>query len=231
MATLVPDSQLQKRYAIIVAGGSGLRIGGAIPKQFQLFHGKPLLWYAIQAFAKAGADIEIMLVLPSAHFSFWEDLRAKYSFPPLQLVVGGSSRSQSVSNALAVVPATALVAIHDAVRPYITLSLINASYAAAAASGACVLAVPSKDSIRYRHPDGTSQPLQRANVMLVQTPQTFLAGLLQVAYKLASLDGSFTDDATVAEAAGHKIAIVPGDYANIKITTPEDLLLPAPTIL
>ena len=231
MATLVPDSQLQKRYAIVVAGGSGLRIGGAIPKQFQLFHGKPLLWYAIQAFAKACADIEIMLVLPSAHFSFWEDLRAKYSFPPLQLVVGGSTRSQSVSNALAFVPATALVAIHDAVRPYITPSLINASYAAAAASGACVLAVPSKDSIRYRHPDGTSQPLQRANVMLVQTPQTFLAGLLQDAYKLASLDGSFTDDATVAEAAGHKIAIVPGDYANIKITTPEDLLLPAPTIL
>jgi len=231
MSSQQHNSNFQERYAIIVAGGSGLRLGGQVPKQFQVFHGKPLLWYAIQAFASLGKDIQFILVLPEAHFGFWADLQTQFSFPTLQLVAGGSSRSHSVVNALAHVPAGALVAIHDAVRPYISPSLIEATYKAAAAHGACVLAVPAKDSIRYRHPDGTSQPLERANVMLVQTPQTFVAGLLQDAYKSVALDGSFTDDATVAEAAGHKIAIVEGDYANMKITTPEDLLLPAPAIL
>jgi 2-C-methyl-D-erythritol 4-phosphate cytidylyltransferase len=121
------------------------------------------------------------------------------------------------------VPPDVLVAIHDGVRPYVTSGLIEACFDEAAKSGAACAAVPSKDSLRRRLPDGSSRAVPREQFFLVQTPQTFRASIWQEAYAAAPADAVFTDDASLVEAAGHSISLVEGSYANIKITTPEDL--------
>jgi len=214
-----------KKYAIIVAGGSGQRMQSAVPKQFLLLQGKPVLYHTLAAFYQADATTEIILVLPVDQFSYWETLIA--GLPPIQhrLVAGGNSRFQSSQHAIQTLTEDGIVAIHDGVRPLIDPDLITASFKAASEKGNAVLAVASKDSVRFFSDDKKSyEHLNREAIRLIQTPQIFSLKDLQEAFK-QSYSEDFTDDARVVEALGIHINLVEGSYKNIKITTPEDLLL------
>jgi 2-C-methyl-D-erythritol 4-phosphate cytidylyltransferase len=220
-ATSNPKSS---HYAIIVAGGSGTRMQSAVPKQFLLLNGLPVLMHTLNAFYSCQPQPNLILVLHEDYHSYWMHLCADHQFQlPYQLVGGGDSRYQSVKNALSLVPDDALVAVHDAVRPLISTDIIEEAYRQAAVQGAVVVAVKSRDSIRQVK-DERSQSLLRDEIYLVQTPQTFKAGLLKEAYKHPYHD-AFTDDASVAEQAGHFIHIVEGSYQNFKITFPEDIAI------
>lgn len=216
-----------KKYAIIVAGGKGLRMGSDIPKQFLLLAGKPVLMHTLEAFSKLG-DIELILVLPANQISYWLELCPKYNFTVLHtLVEGGETRFNSVKNGLGAIPNSAdsgLVAIHDGVRPFVSSEIIQNSFSLAAIKGNAVASIQPKDSIR--HLEGQlSKSVDRSKYVLVQTPQTFQINLIKKAYEGASNPSQYTDDASVAEGAGFSIALIDGDYRNIKITTSEDLVI------
>ena len=214
-----------KKYAIIVAGGSGQRMQSAVPKQFLLLQGKPVLYHTIAAFYQADTSTEIILVLPADQFAYWESLITLLPAIPHRLVAGGNSRFQSSQNAIQTLTEDGMVAIHDGVRPLIEPSLINTSFQAACEKGNAVLAVASKDSVRFYSAEMDAfEHLNREAIRLIQTPQIFSVKDLQVAFK-QSYSEDFTDDARVVEAMGIHINLVEGSYKNIKITTPEDLLL------
>lgn len=212
-----------KRYAIIVAGGSGIRMGSAVPKQFLILKGMPVLMHTLLKFQKI-CD-EVILVLPKDQLEFWGKLCADHDFRiPHKMALGGKTRFQSVYNGLKLVPEDALVAIHDGVRPLVSETLIEHCFQTAYNDDAAVAAVKLKDTIRDEK--GT---LKRERFRLVQTPQTYKSGLLKDAYDFAMVldpEGiDFTDDASVYEKSGKTVVLVEGDYKNIKITTPEDLLI------
>lgn len=211
-------------YALIVAGGKGTRFKSKIPKQFLEVCGKPILLHTLEAFYKYSADIRIILVLPYDEFEFWNLIVGKYKFnKPVILQAGGDSRFQSVKNGLQKIQGEGLVAIHDGVRPLINEDIIAASFRLAAVHQSAVAAVQLKESIRVIDKDGT-KAVDRSHFRLIQTPQTFDVNLIKQAYQLKE-DTSLTDDASVAERAGHNISLFEGSYENIKITTPEDLLV------
>lgn len=214
-----------KKYAIIVAGGSGQRMLSAVPKQFLLLQGKPILYHTLQAFYEADASTELIIVLPADQFNTWESLILDLPTISHRLVAGGNSRYQSSQNAIQTLSEEGLVAIHDGVRPLIEPSLISASFLEAAKKGNAVLAVASKDSVRfYSAEKGSFEHLNRETIRLIQTPQIFSVKDLKEAFKQPYSD-DFTDDARVVEALGIHINLVEGSYKNIKITTPEDLVL------
>jgi 2-C-methyl-D-erythritol 4-phosphate cytidylyltransferase len=219
---------LAPRYAIIVAGGSGLRMGADRPKQFLLLRGEPVLLHTLRRFAEPALGVtQLVVVLPFDQLDYWQQLLEQYGVTiPHQLVAGGATRWASVKAGLAVLPAdaptNALVAVHDGVRPLIRLAVIEAAYQGAAQHGAVAVAVPPKDSVRLLGAAGSS-PLDRRRLRLMQTPQTFDLALLRRAYRLPELT-TFTDDASVVDDL-HPVHLVEGDYHNLKITTPEDLLL------
>ncbi len=214
-----------KKYAIIVAGGSGQRMQSAVPKQFLLLQGKPVLYHTLAAFYEADTSTDIILVLPVDQFAYWETLIAGLPPIPHRLVAGGNSRFQSSQHAIQTLTEDGIVAIHDGVRPLIDPVLINTSYQIAIEKGNAVLAVASKDSVRFYSADKKSyEHLNREAIRLIQTPQIFSVKDLQKAFK-QSYSEDFTDDARVVEALGIHINLVEGSYKNIKITTPEDLLL------
>ncbi len=211
-----------KKYAIIVAGGSGSRMKSQLPKQFLLLNGVPILMHTLLRFKQADAQIELILVLPQAHQAYWQSLCAEHAAIaeqiPHRLVNGGASRFESSKNGLSVIDdAQALVAIHDGVRPFADANTINQSFETALAVGSAVVSVPSKDSIRVQ-----GKAVDRASVRLIQTPQTFQLSVLRQAFETDELP-IFTDDASVVEHAGFAIHLIDGSYENIKITTPEDL--------
>lgn len=207
-----------KKYAIIVAGGSGSRMKSDIPKQFIEVGGLPILMHTLKRFKEADAEIEIILVLPETQFEFWKALCSKYVTVPHQLVKGGKTRFQSGLNGLQVIGNEGLVAIHDGVRPCVSVDIINESFKVAAVRGTAIVSVASKDSVRIN-----GQAVDRSTVRLIQTPQTFQISLIKKAFETEELS-TFTDDASVAEHAGFDINLIEGNYENIKITTPEDLL-------
>ncbi|MHA8094116.1 2-C-methyl-D-erythritol 4-phosphate cytidylyltransferase [Aquirufa lenticrescens] len=214
-----------KKYAIIVAGGSGQRMQSAVPKQFLLLQGKPVLYHTLAAFYQADATTEIILVLPVDQFSYWETLVAGLPPIPHRLVAGGNSRFQSSQHAIQTLTEDGMVAIHDGVRPLIDPDLITASFKAASEKGNAVLAVASKDSVRFYSSEMDAfKHLNRESIRLIQTPQIFSVKDLKEAFQ-QSYSEDFTDDARVVEALGIQINLVEGSYKNIKITTPEDLLL------
>jgi len=214
-----------KKYAIIVAGGSGQRMLSAVPKQFLLLQGKPILYHTLQAFYEADASTELIIVLPADQFNTWKSLISDLPTISHRLVAGGNSRYQSSQNAIQTLLEEGLVAIHDGVRPLIEPSLISASFLEAAKKGNAVLAVASKDSVRfYSAEKGSFEHLNRETIRLIQTPQIFSVKDLKEAFKQPYSD-DFTDDARVVEALGIHINLVEGSYKNIKITTPEDLVL------
>jgi 2-C-methyl-D-erythritol 4-phosphate cytidylyltransferase len=214
----------QKEYAIIVAGGKGTRINSKLPKQFLKLNGKPILLHTLEAFFRYSEKISLILVLPEDDFKTWHSICQEFSFAkPVIIQKGGDTRFQSVKNGLAKLEGEGLVAIHDGVRPLVSPDLIGASFRLAAVHGSAVAAVRLKDSIRVTDQDQT-RAVDRSQYRLIQTPQTFNLQLIKKAYEIKE-DLSLTDDASVAEKSGHKISLFEGSYQNIKVTTPEDLIV------
>jgi 2-C-methyl-D-erythritol 4-phosphate cytidylyltransferase len=181
--------------------------------------------HTVRQFYWFSSSVNIILVLPHKDIPVWKALCAEYAFNiPLTIVAGGETRSHSVQNGLHVIPGNdGLVAIHDGVRPFVSQQTISHSFEVAGKEGCAIAVVPLKDSIRRISADGSSQSADRTAFRLVQTPQTFQIGLIKKSFAQA-LHTQFTDDASVAEAAGFSIHLIEGTYENIKITTPEDLL-------
>ena len=218
------STKTPKRLAILVAGGSGTRMGAGQPKQFLLLRGEPVLLHTLRRFAEpALAVAEIVVVLPADQLHVWEQLCEEYQVGiPHTLVPGGATRWASVKAGLAALAAHAegLVAVHDGVRPLVSRTVIERTYTAAATHAAAAAAVLPKDSVRLVSQHGSAAQ-NRSRLRLMQTPQTFEIDLLRRAYAMPEL-ASFTDDATVVDDLC-RVQLVDGDYRNLKITTPEDL--------
>ena len=213
-----------KKYAVIVAGGSGLRMGSLLPKQFLLIHQKPILWYTLHTFLKSYKDIHLILVLPAEYFETGQAICEEIiSANPIETVIGGETRFYSVQKGLSLIKEQSVVFIHDAVRCLLTPSLIHHCYEEALRFGSAIPCIESKDSIRILHEKG-HQAINRTNVRLMQTPQTFLSDLILPSYQVPYQE-FFTDDASVAESSEHEIHLVEGEANNIKITTPLDLAI------
>ena len=235
-----------QKYAIIVAGGKGLRMGGELPKQFIPIEGRPVLMRTLDAFYAYDNSIKIILVLPVDHQTYWKQLCYDYQFAVPHLIAnGGATRFHSVQNGLSLVDAPeALVAVHDGVRPFVSHAVMSRCYHDAASLGAVVPVIPVVETVRQlvkrdgadsdaSHPEAIvhcplsivnsrSVTVDRNAYRLVQTPQTFRASLLRRAYQQPYCD-AFTDDASVVEALGETVHLVEGNRENIKLTTPFDL--------
>ena len=212
-----------KKYAIIVAGGSGLRMGSKTPKQFLVVGGKPILMHTIQQFYDFDKGIKIILVLPKEQIKHWEELCEKYNFDRQhQITYGGSTRFHSVKNGLALVKEPdVLVAIHDGVRPFVSMHTMRNCFQMAAKSGNAIPVIDAYESVRLRDDEG-NRAIDRNTVKMVQTPQVFTLNQLSKAYTQPH-QPFFTDDASVVEEAGFDIHLTEGNRENIKITTPFDL--------
>jgi 2-C-methyl-D-erythritol 4-phosphate cytidylyltransferase len=212
-------------YAIIVAGGSGNRMNSEIPKQFLLLNGLPILMHTITSFYQNETKPHIILVLAKADEERWQNLIKQHQFDiPHQIVMGGKERFHSVQNGLNNISnKKAIIAIHDAVRPLVTQKTITNCYLNALKNGNAIAAIPSKDSVRSLI-NQKSTALNRSEIYLVQTPQTFTYQQLNTAYN-QKFESFFTDDASVVEKAGFNINLESGDEFNFKITFKEDLIL------
>ena len=214
------------RFAIIVAGGSGTRMAADRPKQFLLLRGEPVLLHTLRRFAEPALGItEIIVVLPADQLVTWQALCAQFRVEiPHRLVAGGATRWASVKAGLAALDehGEGLVAVHDGVRPLVPRLVVERTYAAAATHAAAAAAVMPKDSVRLVSQHGSAAQ-NRSRLRLMQTPQTFKIDLLRRAYAMPEL-ATFTDDATVVDDLC-RVQLVEGDYRNLKITTPEDLLI------
>ncbi|MFN3839314.1 MAG: 2-C-methyl-D-erythritol 4-phosphate cytidylyltransferase [Cyclobacteriaceae bacterium] len=213
-----------KEYALIVAGGKGTRIKSKVPKQFLDVGGIPVLMRTINAFFEYSPTITVVVVIPEDDFSIWNELCDLHQYTkPVTLQPGGETRFQSVKKGLEKIEGDGLVAIHDGVRPLVSANIIAASFRLAAVHGSAVASVRLKESIRMTDQD-TTRAMDRSKFRLIQTPQTFRVSLIKQAYQLKE-DVALTDDASVAERAGHTISLFEGSYENIKITTAEDLVI------
>jgi len=212
------------KYAIIVAGGTGSRMGGNVPKQFMLLKDKPVLYYSLKTFFDAYDDLCIILVLPAAFTDLGDEIiDAYFDKERIKIAIGGDTRFQSVKNGLRLVEDESIIFVHDAVRCLASAALIHRCYEVAMETGTAVPVIPSKDSVRILSDDGNTV-IDRNRVMLVQTPQTFHSKILLPAFDIDYKD-KFTDEATVVEAYGLRVSLVEGEETNIKITRPIDLLM------
>lgn len=217
-------SDTMKKFAVIVAGGSGSRMNNILPKQFLLLKGKPVLYYTLNSFLKAYDDLRIILVLPEAHIAAGQEIiDAFFDYDRIEISIGGRTRFHSVQNGLQLIKEEGIVFVHDAVRCLVSVALIHRCYNAAVEHGSAVPVTDSRDSLRLLTRDG-NEALERTAVKLVQTPQTFHSRILLPAYRIDYKD-KFTDEATVVEAFGLKVHLVTGDEDNFKITRPVDLAL------
>lgn len=213
-----------EKFAVIVAGGKGVRMGSAVPKQFLPLNGKPVLYHTINAFIEAYTDIRLILVLPSHQLSYAQ--MVLQAFPnriDLTIVAGGETRYHSVQNGLKVVTENSIVFIHDGVRPLVSADLIKQCYQQAVEKGSAIPAIPVTDSIRMVGTDD-SKSVNRDHLRIIQTPQTFRSEIILPAFQQPYTD-AFTDEATVVEAHGTKVFLIEGERSNIKVTTPEDMIL------
>lgn len=217
----------QKRYAIIVAGGSGKRMNADTPKQFLLISGYPILMHTLNHFYETDPSISIMLVLPEDAINHWKTLCEVHHFQiPHQITKGGTTRFQSVRQGLALIPeGEGIVAVHDGVRMFAFPPLIAKCFSAAAYYGSAIPVMPVKESLRIKTGE-TSKAVIRDNYVSVQTPQCFDLPSFKKAYEVEE-HADFTDDAAVWEHAGHPIHLIAGDEQNIKLTTPLDLVVAA----
>jgi 2-C-methyl-D-erythritol 4-phosphate cytidylyltransferase len=206
---------------IIVAAGTGSRMLTDIPKQFLELNGLPVVMHTINRFHEYDPAIKIILVIAEEEQQRWERLTEHFNFTTnVVCVTGGSTRFESVANGLNAVKEE-IVAIHDAVRPLVSLDLIRRSYEEAEKHTVAVPAIPIADTIREMI-DKSSRVIDRKNLRIIQTPQCFNTILLKKAYSNAT-HKTFTDDAGVFESDGNEIYLIPGEKSNIKITLPEDL--------
>ena len=212
------------KYAVIVAGGTGTRMGAAVPKQFMQLNGKPVLLHTIETFLRAYADLQIILVLPASFEEQGRQLILQSAAPSrVQIVLGGTTRFHSVQNGLKQINEASVIFVHDGVRCLVTESLIRRCYEQTIVKGNAIPAVAVNDSIRMVQGNKT-KVVDRSTLLAVQTPQTFRSNILLSAFE-QPYNEAFTDEATVAEAAGHEIFMIEGEKENIKITLPADLLI------
>ena len=215
---------MAKRGVIIVAGGSGRRMGGALPKQFMMLDNEPILARSINRMHEALPAAEIVVVLPEEHVELWKNIAARFDVARHKIARGGKERFHSVKNGLAALSdEVAIVGIHDAVRPLASKKLIIKLFLEAENNTAVIPVVAPIDSYRIVEGDN-SRIIDRSALRMVQTPQVFQAEALRKAYE-QPFSATFTDDASVMEAAGHKVTLVDGERENIKITTPSDMLI------
>lgn len=213
-----------KKYAVIVAGGSGLRMGTTMPKQFLMLADKPVLWYTLTAFLNAYDDLEIIVVLHKDYFDAGLEItRNTHSPTRIGVAEGGETRFHSVKNGLKHINQHSVVFVHDAVRCLVTTELIHRCYEETIKNGNAVPAVSAVDTIRIESALGNEQ-IDRNRVRIIQTPQTFYSDMIKAAFE-QEYEDSFTDEASVVERLDVKINLVEGDYSNIKITKPVDLLI------
>ena len=209
---------------IIVAGGSGKRMGGALPKQFALVGGEPILARTINAFRKALPASRIVVVLPAEYIEFWKNFSARFEVAKHSIVEGGEERFYSVRNGIeALSDAVDLIAVHDGVRPFASKEMILRTVDCAAKNGSAIPVVNAVDSYRVIEGEG-SHIIDRTPLRIVQTPQIFAAPILRAAYD-TEFRAEFTDDASVVEYSGEKVALCDGEYTNIKITTHDDMVI------
>ena len=215
-----------KNSCIIVAGGTGSRMGGEIPKQFLLIKGIPVLMHTIRNFYEFDKSLQLILVLPENELSNWNSLCQNHDFKiPHQLIAGGDTRFQSVKNGLALAQDCDLIAVHDGVRPLVSQETLTRCFNCAAENGAAIPVLPANESVR----EGSmseSVPVDRSRYFMVQTPQVFKASIIKAGYQQEWIP-EFTDDASVVEHSGVHVYLVMGNRENIKITFPEDLQIAA----
>jgi 2-C-methyl-D-erythritol 4-phosphate cytidylyltransferase len=215
---------MNRKIAIITAGGKGNRMGTEIPKQFLLLNNKPILWHTLTAFLKADPDFAFILVVP---VNYINDATAIINGMQIAdkviITAGGETRFHSVKNGLALVKEPAIVFVHDAVRCLLLPELINRCFEQAIQNGSAIPSVASTDSVRIEMED-EYKPFDRSKLRIIQTPQTFKSELILPAFDQEFQD-SFTDEATVVESMGNKVHLIEGDYQNIKITRPVDMLI------
>jgi len=213
-----------KKFAVIVAGGSGKRMGNTVPKQFLLLKDKPVLWYTLHSFLRAYNDLQIILVLPAEHLEKGKQIITSLDAAGrIVLVNGGETRFHSVQNGLKLVEENSVVFVHDGVRCLISVPLIQRCYNQALQKGSAIPAVAATDSIRIVNGQG-HHVADRQLVRIIQTPQTFLSEIIVPAFQ-QEYDDAFTDEATVVEAYGKEVFLAEGEFDNIKITRPIDLVI------
>ena len=213
-----------RKYAVIVAGGSGLRMGSALPKQFLDLRGKPVLWHTLRAFLEALPDLDIILVVHPAHRdAAAEVIQLTGMANRIKTTDGGETRFHSVKNGLRHIQEHSIIFVHDGVRCLPSTELIKRCYEEALDKGNAIPAVPAVDSIRIETALGNA-PFDRNKVRIIQTPQTFYSDILKAAFE-QEYEDSFTDEASVVERLGVKIHLVEGESSNIKITRPLDLVI------
>lgn len=213
---------MAKRGVVIVAGGSGKRMGASLPKQFMLLGGIPVVARTINTFSEALPNADIVVVLPEEHIALWRNLASRFDVAPHRCVAGGKERFHSVKCGIEVLGSEVeYIAVHDGVRALASKRLVIRAALAVEEHKAVIPVVDVVDSYR-RVVGDASEIVPRSELRIVQTPQMFSAELLRRAYE-QPFDASFTDDASVVEALGEKIALVEGERTNIKLTTPEDM--------
>ena len=222
---------LRKRYVVIMAAGSGTRMGSKTPKQFIELGGKAILRKTIEVFLEACPGISVITVLPEAHMAYWRQYCLEHNFIcPQVLVKGGITRFHSVRNALAKIPEGALVAVHDGVRPLVSSALVRRMFDEAETKGALIPVIPCVDTMKVLEKRGeelvsvAGATVDRSMLYGAQTPQIFHSEILKSAYALP-YDTAFTDDASVVDKYGKNLSYTMGERFNIKITTQEDLML------
>ena len=226
----------RKKYVVIMAAGSGTRMGAQLPKQFLELDGKAILRKTIEVFLEACPDVSVITVLPKPYLDYWKDYCYKNNFIcPQILVSGGITRFHSVKNALKRVPDGALVAIHDGVRPLISVQMVRDMFEKAESTPALIPVIPCVDTMKVLQKNVcedageiltavAGQSVDRSVLYGAQTPQIFYSEVLKDAYN-QPFDTAFTDDASVVEKHGKSLSFVIGERLNIKITTSEDLIL------
>ena len=211
-----------QKYLIIVAGGKGTRMDSDLPKQFIPLSGKPIILHAISMFHNYDPEIKTIVVLHPDYRGYWKRILADHNIGFTHILVdGGSERFHSVKNALDHIPDDCLVAVHDAVRPLVSVGTIRRAFEMAGIKGTAVPCIPIPESVRSIKSNG-SKPVAREKLRIIQTPQVFRSDILTGSYR-TEYESGFTDDATVVEHAGHPIYLVDGNMENIKITTRDDL--------
>jgi 2-C-methyl-D-erythritol 4-phosphate cytidylyltransferase len=215
-----------EKVILIVAGGSGNRMNSAIPKQFLLLNGVPVLMHTIDAFYKYDKQMRIMVVLPEDQIKAWKELCREQKFMIRhEISTGGKTRFHSIKKNIAAIPDHCLVAVHDGVRPLVSTATIKRCFQSALKFGNAVPCLEIPETLRKIEESGNKQ-VDRANYRLIQTPQVFKSSILKKAY-LQEYQKYFTDDAGVVESLGITIHLVEGNVENIKITYPKDLLIAA----
>lgn len=221
---------MTKADAVIVSAGKGHRFMEAKKKQFHLLGEKPILAHTLEKFEACPLIHSILLVVGQEDMDYClKEIIEKYKYQKIsQIIPGGKQRQESVKNGIDALPNNVeVVVIHDGVRPFVTREMIEESIRSAIRFQAVAFGLPVKDTIKMVNPDGTVfKTLERESLWQIQTPQTFRIALIKKAYHQATEDGFIgTDDASLIERLGEKVHILPGSYNNIKITTPEDLIL------